>query len=177
MFLSRYLDYTKIKGQLANAITVINLSFGIIAIILIARELSHMSLVFIFLAALFDRFDGMVARHFHSESLFGKELDSLSDLVSFGVAPALLIYMTDLSEMLWVGIAATVFYIVAGAIRLARYNVKEFDGAFYGVPITVAGVLLTLCYFLSPYIGPQFFVIIMVVLGFAMISNIRIAKI
>ena len=133
MFLSRYLDYTKIKGQLANAITITNLSFGIIAIILITKDLGHMSLVFIFLAALFDRFDGLVARHFHSESEFGKELDSLSDIVSFGVAPALLIYMTDLSSMLWVGIAATIFYIAAGAIRLARYNVKEFDGSFYGV--------------------------------------------
>ncbi|MCG7346077.1 CDP-diacylglycerol--serine O-phosphatidyltransferase [Sporosarcina sp. ACRSL] len=177
MFLSRYLDYTKIKGQLANAITITNLSFGIIAIILIAKGLGHMSLVFIFLAALFDRFDGLVARHFHAESLFGKELDSLSDIVSFGVAPALLIYMTDLSEMLWVGIAATVFYIATGAIRLARYNVKEFDGSFYGLPITAAGVLLTLCYFLSPYVGPPFFVIVMVVLGVAMISNIRIAKV
>lgn len=177
MFLSRYLDYTKLKAQLANAITLTNLSFGIIAIILISRELSHMSLVFIFLAALFDRFDGMVARRFHAESLFGKELDSLSDLVSFGVAPALLIYTTDLSSMLWVGIAATIFFILTGAIRLARYNVKEFDGAFYGVPITVAGVILALTYFLSPYVGPPFFVIVMIILGFAMVSNIRISKV
>ena len=144
---------------------------------LLRMDLGHMSLVFIFLAALFDRFDGLVARHFHSESEFGKELDSLSDIVSFGVAPALLIYMTDLSSMLWVGIAATIFYIAAGAIRLARYNVKEFDGSFYGVPITAAGVLLTLCYFLSPYVGAPYFVIIMVVLGLAMMSNIRIAKV
>ncbi|MFD1206521.1 MULTISPECIES: CDP-diacylglycerol--serine O-phosphatidyltransferase [Sporosarcina] len=177
MFLSRYFDYTKLKGQMANAITLLNLSFGIIAIILIAKELSHMSLVFIFLAALFDRFDGLVARRFHCESLFGKELDSLSDLVSFGVAPALLIYMTDLSSMLWVGIGATVFYILSGAVRLARYNVKEFDGSFYGLPITVAGVILALCYFLSPYMAAPYFVIIMVVLGIMMVSNFRIAKI
>ena len=177
MFLSRYFDYTKIKAQLANAITLTNLAFGIIAIILITKDLAHMSLVFIFLAALFDRFDGMVARHFHAESNFGKELDSLSDLISFGVAPALLIYQTDLSEMLWVGVAATIFFILAGAVRLARYNVKEFDGAFYGVPITAAGVVLTLTYFLSPYIGAQFFVIIMGVLGILMVSNIRIAKV
>ncbi|MDW0112930.1 CDP-diacylglycerol--serine O-phosphatidyltransferase [Sporosarcina saromensis] len=177
MFLSRYFDYTKIKGQLANAITLTNLSFGIIAILLISRDLSHMSLVFIFLAALFDRFDGMVARHFQSESLFGKELDSLSDLISFGVAPALLIYTTNLSNMLWVGIVATIFYILAGAVRLARYNVREFDGTFYGVPITAAGVLLTLSYFLSHYVGPAFFVIVMIILGILMVSNIRIAKV
>ena len=177
MFLSRYLDYTKVKSQLANAITLSNLGLGIVAIILITKDLSHMSLVFIFLAAIFDRFDGMVARHFQAESDCGKELDSLSDLVSFGVAPALLIYHTDLSMMLWVGIAATIFFIITGAVRLARYNVKEFDGAFYGVPITAAGVLLTLSYFLSPYVGPPFFVILMFVLGALMVSNIRIAKV
>ena len=79
-----YVEQSKVKAQLANAITLMNLSFGVVAIILIIKGLGHMSLLFIFLAALFDRFDGMVARHYNAESLFGKELDSLCDLVSFG---------------------------------------------------------------------------------------------
>lgn len=179
MFLSRARDiyYTKVKSQVANAITLTNLSFGIISIILITNGLSHMSLVFIFLAALFDRFDGMVARHFNAESQFGKELDSLSDLVSFGLAPALLIYNTVLSATLWVGIAVTIFYILAGAVRLARFNVKEFDGVFCGLPITAAGVILTLSYFIYPYVQDGIFVILMLTLSFLMVSNIRIAKV
>ncbi|CAM3212408.1 CDP-diacylglycerol--serine O-phosphatidyltransferase [Filibacter tadaridae] len=177
MFLLREFYHTKFRAQIANAITLMNLSFGIIAIILVIKGLSHMSLLFIFLAALFDRFDGMAARHFHSESDFGKELDSLCDLISFGIAPALLIYQIALSEMLWVGIAITIFYILAGAVRLARFNVKEFDGAFSGVPITAAGVIMTMSYFVYPYVKDGFFVILMLVLALLMVSTIRIAKV
>jgi CDP-diacylglycerol---serine O-phosphatidyltransferase len=177
MFLLGHFDYTKIKAQLANAITLVNLSFGVLAIILVLKGLGHMSLAFIFLAALFDRFDGMVARHYDAESLFGKELDSLCDLVSFGVAPALLIYQTALVTAPWVGIIATVIYILAGAVRLARYNTTEFDGAFSGVPITAAGVLLTLSFFLIPYLGPLFFIALMIILSILMVSNIRITKV
>ncbi|MFS0574021.1 CDP-diacylglycerol--serine O-phosphatidyltransferase [Sporosarcina sp. 179-K 3D1 HS] len=179
MFLQKAWDlyYTKMKMQLANAITLTNLSFGIIAIILIVNDLSHKSLVFIFLAALFDRFDGMAARHFHAESQFGKELDSLCDLVSFGIAPALLIYNLAFSATLWVGIAVTIFYILAGAVRLARFNVKEFDGVFCGLPITAAGVLLTLSYFIYPYVQDGVLILFMLLLSFLMISNVRIAKV
>ncbi|WP_318616336.1 CDP-diacylglycerol--serine O-phosphatidyltransferase [Sporosarcina sp. YIM B06819] len=179
MFSLGHFDNTKmkIKAQLANAITLVNLSFGVLAIILVIKDLAHMSLVFIFLAALFDRFDGMVARRFDAESLFGKELDSLCDLVSFGVAPALLIYEMALGTEIWAGIIVTVIYILAGAVRLARYNSTEFDGAFCGLPITAAGVLMTLSFFLIPYMQPLFFIILMVVLSALMVSNIRITKV
>ncbi len=177
MFLSGYFDHIKIKAQLANAITLMNLGFGVIAIILIVKDLSHMSLVFIFLAALFDRFDGMVARRYDAESLFGKELDSLCDLVSFGVAPALLIYQTALTTAPWIGVIVTVLYILTGAVRLARYNVNEFDGAFSGLPITAAGVVLTLSFFLIPYMESLFFVVLMIILSILMVSNIRVTKV
>ncbi|WP_301109451.1 CDP-diacylglycerol--serine O-phosphatidyltransferase [Sporosarcina sp.] len=177
MFSSRSFDYTKLKSQLANIITLFNLSLGIIAIILVMKGHGHMSLTFIFLAALFDRFDGMVARHYHAESEFGKELDSLSDLVSFGVAPAILIYNVALSQTLWIGLSAVIFYILAGAVRLARYNVEEFDGTFSGLPITAAGVLLTLSYFAAPYIASQYFVILLALLAWLMVSRICIAKV
>ena len=177
MYLPRYFEHSKVKAQLANAITLMNLSFGVIAIILILKGLGHMSLLFIFLAALFDRFDGMVARRYNAESLFGKELDSLCDLVSFGLAPALLIYETTLYTSPWLGTIATVFYVLAGAVRLARYNSSEFDGAFYGVPITAAGVVMTLSFFLVPYMAPLFFVVLMFIMSLLMISNIRIAKV
>ncbi|PWA12662.1 CDP-diacylglycerol--serine O-phosphatidyltransferase [Pueribacillus theae] len=177
MFLFRYIDYTKIKAQLANGITLLNLSFGIIAILIILKGYSHMSLLFIFLAALFDRFDGMVARKYNAESDFGKELDSLCDLVSFGVAPALLIYQTTLFEMPRIGMMLTILYILCGAIRLARYNVKEFDGVFYGIPITVAGVAMTLSSLLVPYLPILFFAILTALLTVLMVSNIRVAKV
>ena len=177
MYLPGYFEQSKVKAQLANAITLMNLSFGVVAIILIIKGLGHMSLLFIFLAALFDRFDGMVARHYNAESLFGKELDSLCDLVSFGLAPALLIYETALYTTPWLGIIVTIFYVLTGAVRLARYNASEFDGVFYGVPITAAGVVMTLSFFLVPYMGSLFFVILTLIMSLLMISNIRIAKV
>lgn len=177
MFLSRLFDYTKIKAQLANAITLMNLSFGIVAIVLITNNLAHMSLLFIFLAAFFDLFDGLVARKFNIESDFGKELDSLSDLVSFGVAPALLIYQGILYTVPGVGMTIMIMYILCGAIRLARFNVKEFDGAFYGIPITAAGIIMTLSSFLIPYFSVLFFAILTSVLMLLMVSNVRVPKI
>ena len=119
----------------------------------------------------------MVARHYHTESEFGKELDSLSDLVSFGVAPAILLYETGLSETTWIGLSAVIFYILAGAIRLARYNAEKFDGSYYGLPITIAGVLLGLCYFAIPYISASFIVVFICLLAWLMVSRIRIAKV
>lgn len=177
MFFSKYIDYTKIKGHLANAITLMNLSFGIIAILIILKGYTHMSLVFIFLAALFDRFDGMIARKYNAESDFGKELDSLSDLVSFGVAPALLLYQSSLYELSGVGMMLIVLYIVSGAIRLARFNVKEFNGVYYGVPITVAGVVLTFSVLLVPYLPASFFAVLIALFTLLMISNLKIVKV
>lgn len=177
MFFTKHIDYTKIKAQLANAITLMNLSFGIIAILIILKGHSHMSLVFIFLAALFDRFDGMIARKYNAESDFGKELDSLCDLVSFGVAPALLLYQTILFELPVVGMMLTILYILCGAVRLARYNIKEFDGVYYGIPITVAGVIMTLSALLVPYLPMFFFAVLTALLTILMISNIKVAKV
>ncbi|WP_249336611.1 hypothetical protein [Sporosarcina sp. Marseille-Q4063] len=96
---------------------------------------------------------------------------------SFGIAPALLIYGTVLHETLWVGVLVTITYILAGAVRLARFNVREFDGNFYDVPITAAGVVAALSYFLYPYISANSFIFILSILAYLMISNIRVAKI
>jgi CDP-diacylglycerol---serine O-phosphatidyltransferase len=177
MFLAKNIYATRIKAQLANMITLMNLSFGILSIILIFKGHGNLSATFIFLAAIFDRFDGMCARYFNSESDFGKELDSLCDLVSFGIAPALLIYGTALNETLWVGVLVTITYVLAGAIRLAKFNVREFDGNFYGVPITAAGVLASLSYFLYPHVSANTFIFILSILAYLMVSNIRIAKV
>jgi len=176
MFLTRLIDYTKLKAQLANGITLMNLSCGILSILLIMRGYPHWSAIFILLAAVFDGFDGKVARKFSSETGFGKELDSLCDLVSFGVAPGMLLYQTVLYTMPSTGITLTTLFIICGAVRLARYNIKEFDGAFYGVPITAAGFILALSFFLVPYMPVLFFVLLEGVFTILMVSNIRIAK-
>jgi CDP-diacylglycerol--serine O-phosphatidyltransferase len=100
MFLLDVLDQTlkKLKSQTANVVTLINLSLGGFAIVFGLHGNLRLSLLLIFIAALADRFDGMIARKFNIESELGKQLDSMSDIISFGVAPALLLYQGILHE-------------------------------------------------------------------------------
>ncbi len=92
-------------------------------------------------AALFDLLDGRVARWTHATSRFGAEYDSLSDLVSFGLAPGLLLFLWSLEPFGRLGWLASFFYVACGALRLARYNVqsRESDGGYFqGLPIPMA---------------------------------------
>ena len=93
MFILEVFDQTikKLKNQTANLLTLGNLSLGGFAIITSIRGELNLSVLLIFIAALLDRFDGMTARKLNIESELGEQLDSMSDIISFGVAPAILI--------------------------------------------------------------------------------------
>lgn len=178
MFLLHVVDQTikKLKTQTANILTLANLSLGGFAIIEGLKGNLNLSLLLIFLAALADRFDGMVARKFHIESELGKQLDSMSDIISFGVAPALLIYQGILFEFGAPGTFFTILYIGCGAVRLAKFNITEANGYFTGLPITVAGCIATLSFLFIPYSPPQVFIFIMIILSFLMISPFKVKK-
>lgn len=179
MFFLNALDQTirKLKSQLANILTLINLSLGSFAIISIIQGHLNFGLLLIFLAALADRFDGMVARKFQIESELGKQLDSMCDIISFGVAPALLIYQGVLIDFGAPGTIFTIIYIGCGAYRLARFNISENNGYFTGVPITVAGCIATLSFLAIPYIEPIIFAFLMIILSILMISPLRLKKV
>ncbi|MED4225856.1 CDP-diacylglycerol--serine O-phosphatidyltransferase [Neobacillus cucumis] len=179
MFLLDVLDHTikKLKSQTANVITLTNLALGGFAIVLGLNGNLRLSLLLIFIAALTDRFDGMIARKFQIESELGKQLDSMSDIISFGVAPALLLYQGILNEFGGPGSFFTVFYISCGAFRLARFNISENNGYFTGLPITAAGCLATLSFLAIPYLPPQTFLFIMIILSFLMVSSFKLKKV
>ncbi|MFS0644174.1 CDP-diacylglycerol--serine O-phosphatidyltransferase [Siminovitchia sp. 179-K 8D1 HS] len=179
MFLSEVVDHTikKLKSQVANVLSLINLGLGGFAIIAGINGQLHLSLLLIFVAALTDRFDGMAARKLHIESDLGKQLDSMSDIISFGVAPALLLYQGILNLFGFPGIFFTVFYIGCGAFRLARFNITENNCYFTGLPITAAGCLLTLSFLAVPYLPPSSFLFITLILSFLMISTFTLKKI
>lgn len=179
MFLSDVLDQTikKIKAQTANVLTLANLSLGGFAIIFSLKGNLDLSLLLIFVAALADRFDGMVARKLNIESELGKQLDSMSDIISFGVAPALLIYQGILFEFGAPGSFFTIFYIGCGAFRLARFNISENNGYFTGLPITAAGCLATLSFLAVPYLPAPFFLFTMIILSFLMVSPFQLRKV
>ncbi|MDQ0975764.1 CDP-diacylglycerol--serine O-phosphatidyltransferase [Bacillus niacini] len=178
MFLLDVFDSTikKLKSQTANVITLTNLSFGGFAIIFALEGNLRLSLLLIFIAALADRFDGMAARKFNIESELGKQLDSMSDIISFGVAPALLLYQGILNEFGGPGSFFTVFYIGCGAFRLARFNITESNGYFTGLPITAAGCLATLSFLAIPYVPAQTFLFIIIILSFLMVSPFKLRK-
>nr|WP_263325649.1 CDP-diacylglycerol--serine O-phosphatidyltransferase [Neobacillus sp. Marseille-Q6967] len=178
MFLLDIFDSTlkKLKTQTANVITLTNLSFGGFAIIFAMNDNLRLSLLLIFIAALADRFDGMAARKFNIESELGKQLDSMSDIISFGVAPALLLYQGILHEFGFPGAFFTVFYIGCGAFRLARFNITENNGFFTGLPITAAGCLVTLSFLAIPYLPSHIFLFIMIILSFLMVSPFKLKK-
>ncbi|WP_077214053.1 CDP-diacylglycerol--serine O-phosphatidyltransferase [Bacillus dakarensis] len=179
MFLLDVFDQTikKLKAQSANALTLTNLTLGGFAIIEGINGNLNLSLLLIFIAAFIDRLDGMVARKFNIESELGKQLDSMSDIISFGVAPALLLYQGILFEFGAPGAFFTVLYIACGAVRLSRFNISETIGYFTGLPITAAGCLATLSYLVIPYYPPQLFIFIITILSILMISPFKIKKI
>ena len=128
---------------LPTLLTAGNLSSGITAILCAAHNMLEAGAIMVFVAMICDMLDGKVARMTKTDGPFGAELDSLSDVVSFGVAPAILAHRLLLGEpgvfdhgqrLLWF---LTVFYPVMAAIRLARYNVEHSDEAtpyFRGLP-------------------------------------------
>lgn len=158
-----------------NVCTAANLLLGILAL---AYTLNHnytVSVVLIALAALTDRIDGMLARRFDAESDFGKEFDSLADMVSFGVAPAALMYCSVVEKWSLAGLICFCTFILCGGVRLARYNVSGVSSFFQGVPITVCGTVLAL---IVLFIPNQIAVLITgFVLALAMVSKVRIPKI
>jgi CDP-diacylglycerol--serine O-phosphatidyltransferase len=123
--------------------TFANMLGGFIAVILISQSNYILAMIFIAIATIADALDGVMARLTKTSSKFGVELDSLADVISFGFAPAFLLYTTHLIHFGNWGILAAGAYIFAGAFRLARFNVElvGFDKNYFnGLPIPTAAL-------------------------------------
>lgn len=170
------------KSCIPNIFTFINLGFGILSLLASFKEKFLMAALFIIIAALVDRYDGRIARYLQVSSDLGKELDSLADLVSFGVAPAILIFIlyqfNTVGPYGIIGYALLLAYPICGSFRLARYNTAEFDGNFRGVPITIAGSILAVFVVLAHGKITAFYLpaIFMIVLSYLMVSNFKLKK-
>lgn len=169
-------------------ITYINMSLGAMAVFI---SMNHnpinirIATILVLVAGITDKLDGFAARKLGATSNFGKELDSLSDLVSFGIAPVVLWWnMNDgllgLSEAL-----VSLFFIGSGIFRLARYNVAKEEKYIMGLPITIAGMimackhLLDISYRLN-LVGKNTInienILIMAILSILMVSSLKIKK-
>ena len=153
-----------------------DLAFGVLSIFDTFEGNFSRAAIFIILAVIADSMDGRAARFLGvGGGEFGKELDSLCDLGSFGVAPAILIYQYGMTDLGLLGKLIASIFTICGAMRLARFNVNvgEVKGYFQGMPIP-AGACVLATYVLSDYSFSTYFVAILTfVIGCIMYSNVK----
>lgn len=166
---------------LPNLVTTGNLFFGFFAIIQATKGNFLFAAYAIVAAAVFDLLDGRLARLTHSTSKFGAEYDSLCDLVSFGVAPGILLYMWALQPFGRLGWIACFIFVACGALRLARFNVQATvieKAYFQGLPIPMAaGIVASSVLALNDLgmdaTGNAGILAMTFLLGFVMVSTFR----
>lgn len=172
------------KSFIPNLLTLVNLFSGFAAIVYATKEDFTRAAIFILIAAIFDMLDGMVARLIHASSEFGAELDSLCDVVSFGVAPSFMLYQVYFHQFNELGLLVSSLPALAGALRLARFNVQltsmEDKKYFKGLPIPSGALTIVsyLIFFHIPGLIPeaynQFTMLFVTLLtSIAMVSTIK----
>jgi len=164
-----------------NLFTAINMFCGFLSILSASEGNINYAAWLIFIAAIFDALDGMVARLTNSSSELGVELDSLSDIVSFGAAPSFLLYKTYFYSLGTWGIIISALPLIAGGFRLARFNIQlvGFSKSFFlGLPIPSSALTLAsfvLAFYNDEFSKPisDFITPLILVLSFLMVSNIH----
>ncbi|NWF87944.1 MAG: CDP-diacylglycerol--serine O-phosphatidyltransferase [Ignavibacteriaceae bacterium] len=166
-----------------NLFTAMNMFCGFLSIINTSQQKYFYAAWLIIIAAIFDALDGFMARLTKSSSELGVELDSLSDVVSFGTAPAFLIYSIYLFQYEVLGILISSLLLIAGGFRLARFNVQlvGFDKKFFkGLPIPTAAIVL-ISFILTFYntttgfseFHSKFIIPIVIILSLLMVSKVK----
>lgn len=175
-----------LSKYIPNSITILSLCCGLTSIRYTITQEWKIAIYLIIFASIFDFFDGWFARKLKGGSNFGAELDSLSDFISFGVSPGLLIYFWSLIELNSLGWSITLFYVACAALRLARFTAdiyltnKPIDSNLYftGVPSPAAAGLCLLPLFiyfqfeLTIIQNPYFNIFNLTIIGLLMVSKI-----
>ena len=146
-----------LRMMVPNIITVLAICAGLTGIRLAFEQRFELAVAMVLLAAFLDAIDGRAARLLKSTSKFGAQMDSLADIVNFGVAPALVLYAYLLDQVKSFGWIAAMIYAIAAGLRLARFNVMEEDGVkaiwqtdyFVGIPAPGGAMLLLLPVYLG----------------------------
>ena len=174
----------KARMILPNMLTLIGVCIGLSSIKFALDGKFELSIVAIIFAALIDGLDGRIARLIKGTSKVGKELDSLTDVISFGVAPSFIMYFWSLNNLGKFGWLLCLIYVVCVALRLARFNVNSNeepswkDNFFEGVPSPAGGILVLIPLILS-LSGFDFLIIsynILVPVFFISVSFLLISK-
>ena len=178
-------DVRRVVVLFPSGLTLGNLFFGIFAIVAASRQQFTQAGWYVVLGGICDVFDGRVARATNSEGRFGEELDSLVDAITFGLAPAMIMYFAVLNRDGWDWFFCFIFTACA-VLRLARFNIEQAGSVknyFQGLPSPAAGITLATYYWFSQsplyaetaienWPWHQMLRIVMATLSFLMISNV-----
>ncbi len=165
-----------IVKSIPSLLTLGNMILGLVAVALASGGWTSDAALMVVIGMVLDGLDGRAARLLHAESEFGKQLDSLSDIVTFGVAPAFIMYEVILRDLGLLGIVLGLFFPMCGALRLARFNItRKSTNYFVGLPITAAGGILATMALYKNLLNPSYVIlpIGMLCLAILMVSNVR----
>jgi len=164
-----------------NAVTAANIAVGFGSICAAANERFELAVYLLLGCVMLDMMDGRVARRFNATSEMGQQLDSLSDAISFGAAPAFLVQRALLTQMEGVGVAVSITYVLAGAFRLARFNLtaSAHDKASEtcGIPIPIAAGYLMVLALMRESITPPVAAFVVLLMAAGMSSRIRLPEV
>ena len=180
-------DKKNARMILPNMLTLIGVCIGLTSIRFALDEKFELAIIAIIFAALIDGLDGRIARLIKGTSKIGKELDSLGDVISFGVAPALIMYFWNLQYLDKLGWFVCLIYVVCVALRLARFNINSEeesswkDNFFEGMPSPAGGIIVLMPLILS-FSGLEKFLFkinydLLVPISFIMVSILLISTI
>ena len=165
---------------LPNLFTASSIFVGVISIVEASKGHFILASWLILLALIFDGLDGRIARMTNTSSQFGVEFDSLADIISFGIAPAMLLYFFIGHEFGRFGILVSALYVIFGAIRLARFNIstaKTDPNVFIGLPIPTAAIFISMWILLFHKYTLENYSIVLLILALGvsilMVSNFR----
>lgn len=167
----------KITKKIPNMVTLGNLYCGFLSIGFAASGQFKNAAILIIIGMMLDSMDGRLARMLQADSVLGKELDSLADIVTFGVAPSFLVYYTYFFQFGLLGFIVAGLFPLFGAYRLARFNTSPPKSSlhyFVGVPITAAGGILAILTLFGNFIPNIVTTVIFTAMCFLMVSRIRI---
>lgn len=167
----------KLIKSIPNAVTLGNLYCGFLSIGFAAAGQYKNAAILILIGMMLDSMDGRLARMLKADSTLGKELDSLADIVTFGVAPSFLVYYTYFYQIDFLGLIVAGLFPLFGAYRLARFNISSSKSSlnyFIGVPITAAGGILALLTLFGDFLPNIITTVVYTALCFLMVSRIRI---
>lgn len=160
--------------MLSTIVTSGNLVAGWLAVLLATQGRFPETALLVILAVGLDSLDGPLARRGTREDAFGANLDSLADLVSFGVVPALALYLSTLHTLSIIGVAGCLAFLLCGAWRLARFPLVYSPDFFVGLPIPPAGLLAALLAASEP--PPVLALLTVLLLGTLMVSELPFPK-